>query len=177
MTGATGAVGPRVVQSLHRAGFRIRTFSFDAPEKDLFPPQCGGFVGDITDPVAVQAALHDVDAVIHLAALVHRLNPPPEMRRQYERVNIGGTAIVIEAALKGSVKRIVLFSTIAVYGPTAGRVLDEKSPTHPDTFYAQTKLESEKLLLASTGAMVNRWVPSCAWGRFMALGSRETTSD
>ena len=106
-----------------RAGFRIRTFSFDAPKKDLFPPNVEVLIGDITDPGAVQAALHDVDAVIHLAALVHRLNPPPEMRRQYERVNIGGTAIVIEAAQKESVKRIVLFSTIAVYGPTAGRCL------------------------------------------------------
>jgi hypothetical protein len=30
-----------------------------------------------------------VDAVIHLAALLHIVNPPPELREKYERVNIG----------------------------------------------------------------------------------------
>ena len=121
--------------------------------------------------------MRDMDAVIHLAGLVHRLNPPPEMRRQYQRVNIGGTAIVIEAAQKGRVKRIVLFSTIAVYRPTDGQVLDEKSPTHPDTFYAQTKLESEKLLLDSTDGNGRPLGTVLRLGAVMALESRVTTSD
>jgi len=49
----------------------------------------------------------------HLAALLHIVNPPPELREKYERVNIGGTATVVEAAIKAGVKRVVLFSTIA----------------------------------------------------------------
>ena len=74
-----------------------------------------------------------------MAALLHIVNPPPEMREKYERVNVGGTATVIEATIKAGVRRVVLFSTIAVYGPSDGCVLNEMSPTHPDTFYAQTK--------------------------------------
>ncbi|MDO8722414.1 MAG: NAD-dependent epimerase/dehydratase family protein, partial [Syntrophales bacterium] len=50
------------------------------------------------------------------------------------------------------VKRVVLFSTIAVYGPSDGRVLNELSPTQPDTFYAQTKRTAEQIVLNARGA-------------------------
>ena len=87
-----------------------------------------------------------------MAALLHIVNPPPELREKYERVNIGGTATVVEAAIKAGVKRVVLFSTIAVYGPSDGCVLNEMSPTHPDTFYAKTKLAAEQIVLNARGA-------------------------
>ncbi len=87
-----------------------------------------------------------------MAALLHIVNPPPELREKYERVNIGGTATVVEAAIKAGVKRVVLFSTIAVYGPSDGCVLNEMSPTHPDTFYAQTKCAAEQIVMNARGA-------------------------
>jgi nucleoside-diphosphate-sugar epimerase len=147
ITGATGAIGPRAVPALHQAGFQIRAFSFGAPASGMFPPHVEVVIGDVTDQVAVKSAMHGVDAVVHLAALLHIVNPPPEMREKYERVNVGGTAMVVEAAIKAGVKRVVLFSTIAVYGPSEGRVLNEMSPTHPDTFYSQTKGAAEQLVL------------------------------
>ena len=108
--------------------------------------------GDVTDQVAVQSAMQGVGAVVHMAALLHIVNPPPELREKYKRVNIGGTATVVEAAIKAGVKRVVLFSTIAVYGPSDGRVLNEMSPTHPDTFYAQTKCAAEQIVLNARDA-------------------------
>ena len=87
-----------------------------------------------------------------MAALLHIVNPPPELREKYERVNVGGTATVIEAAIKAGVRRVVLFSTISVYGASDGCVLNEVSPTHPDNFYAQTKLSSEQIVLNARGA-------------------------
>jgi UDP-glucose 4-epimerase len=109
-------------------------------------------MGDVTDAKSVRTAVQGVDAVIHMAALLHIVNPPLEMREKYERVNVGGTTTIVEAAIKAGVKRIVLFSTIAVYGPSAGRVLNEMSPTHPDTFYAQTKRAAEQIVLNARGA-------------------------
>ncbi len=100
VTGATGAVGPRVVHALDQAGFRIRSFSFDAPASGMFPKSVEVLIGDVTDQVAVQSAMQGVDAVVHMAALLHIVNPPPELREKYERVNIGGTATVVEAAIK-----------------------------------------------------------------------------
>ena len=96
--------------------------------------------------------MQGVDAVVHMAALLHIVNLPSELREKYERVNIGGTATVVEAAIKAGVKRVVMFSTIAVYGTSDGFVLKEISPTHPDTFYAQTKRAAEQIVLNAKGA-------------------------
>ena len=152
VTGATGAVGPRVVQALCDAECKIRTLSLDNPPKKLWPVSIDMRMGDVTDAKFVLTAMQGVDSVIHMAALLHVVNPPPEMREKYERVNVGGTTTVVEAAIKAGVKRVVLFSTIAVYGPSDGCVLNEMSPTHPDTFYAQTKLAAEQIVLNARGA-------------------------
>jgi len=152
VTGATGAVGPRVVHALDQAGFRIRSFSVDTPTSGMLTKSVEVLIGDVTDQVAVQSAMRGVDAVVHMAALLHIVNPPPELREKYERVNVGGTATVVEAAMKAGVKRVVLFSTIAVYGPSEGSVLNEMSPTNPDTFYAQTKRAAEQIVLNARGA-------------------------
>ncbi len=149
VTGATGAVGPRVVAALHDAGCRIRTLSIDSPPEGVWPDGVEARLGDITDPAAVQSAMQGVEGVIHMAALLHIVNPPPELRERYERINIGGTATVVEAARQTGVGRLVFFSTIAVYGASAGNVLTEDSPARPDSFYAQTKLDAERIVLAA----------------------------
>jgi len=152
VTGATGAVGPRVVHVLSAAGYWVRTLSLDQPSKGQWSDDVETRIGDVTDKSAVQSAVQGVNAVIHLAALLHIVNPPSEMRGKYERVNIGGTATVVDAAIKAGVKRVVLFSTIAVYGASDGCVLNEMSPTHPDTFYAQTKRAAEQIVLNTRDA-------------------------
>lgn len=151
VTGATGAVGPCVVQALHEAGYRVRALSLDAPQPGMLPDDVEVRIGDVTEPAAVRSALRGVEAVIHLAALLHIVNPPPALRDQYERINVGGTATVVDAATEAGVRRVVLFSTIAVYGDSAGQILTEDSPARPDTFYAQTKLASERIVLEAKG--------------------------
>src|SRR5665647_2234147 len=106
VTGATGAVGPRVVHALDQAGFRIRSFSVDTPTSGMFPQSVEVLIGDVNDTSAVQSAMQGVDAVVHMAALLHIVNPPPELREKYERVNVGGTATVVEAAIKAGAKRV-----------------------------------------------------------------------
>ena len=147
LTGATGAVGPLVVKAFHDAGYSIRTLSIDPPPAGIWPDDVEARVGDVTDVSEVRAATDGVDAVVHMAALLHIVNPRPEMREKYVRVNVGGTEAVVDAAIKAGVQRVVLFSTIAVYGASGGRVLDEMSPTCPDTFYGQTKLDAEQVVL------------------------------
>jgi nucleoside-diphosphate-sugar epimerase len=192
ITGATGSIGPRVVHALYHAGYRIRTFSIDVPPAGMFPPTIETVIGDVTDAVAVNSAMQGANAVVHLAALLHLVNPPPEMREKYERVNVGGTVTVVEAAIRAGVKRVVLFSTIAVYGQANGQMLNEMSPTHPDTFYAQTKLAAERIVLNAKrkdgqplgtvlrlGAVYSprikgnyqRLVQSLARGRFVPVGN------
>ncbi len=59
---------------------------------------------------------------------------------------------MVEAAVETGVERVVLFSTIAVYGNSGGRILTEMSPTYPVTFYAKTKRTSEQIVLKARNA-------------------------
>jgi UDP-glucose 4-epimerase len=122
---------------------------------------------------------------------LHILNPPSSLREQYECVNVGGTANVVEAAIQAGVERMVFFSTIAVYGYSSGQILTEATPPRPDTFYAHTKLAAEQIVLqakrrdgqplgtvlrlgAVYGARVKgnyrRLVQALARGRFIPIG-------
>lgn len=192
VTGATGAVGPRVVAALLESGYRVRTLSLDAPPEGAWPAGVDVRLGDVTDPPAVAAVMAGVDGVIHLAALLHIVNPMPELKPRYERINIGGTACVVEAALNAGVGRLVFFSTIAIYGPSDGSILTEDSPLRPDSFYAQTKMDAERIVFAAKradgeplgtvlrlgavyGARIKgnyrRLLLSLARGRFIPIGS------
>ncbi len=147
VTGATGAVGPCVVRALCEADHVVRTFALDRAPTGMLPSGVEELIGDIGDAPAVRQAMQDVEVVIHLAALLHIVNPPLEMLARYERINVGGTRSVVDAALAAGVGRMVLASTIAVYGSSGGRVLDETADPHPDSFYARTKLAAEKIVL------------------------------
>jgi len=103
--------------------------------------------GDLLDLSSLTSAVAGVDAVFHLAALLHVVNPPASMRGEYERVNVDGTRAVVDAAAAAGVQRVVQFSTIAVYGPTDGRVVDESDPPHAESYYAESKLAAEHVAL------------------------------
>jgi nucleoside-diphosphate-sugar epimerase len=152
VTGATGAVGPLVVEAFRAAGYSVRTLSIDPPPAGAWPDDVETLTGDVADVAAVRAAMQDAESVIHMAALLHVENLPPALQDQYERINVGGTAAVVTAAIQAGVRRVVFFSTIAVYGRSSGRILTEDTPPYPDTFYAQTKLAAEKIVLEAKDA-------------------------
>jgi len=193
ITGATGALGPRVVGAFLAAGHNVRALSLDTPETGYLPDSVDARIGDVTDKRAVASALQGIETVIHMAALLHIVDPPPHLRERYEQVNVGGTATLVEQAVMAGVRRIVLFSTIAVYGSAAkGQVLDEGTPPSPETLYARSKLDAERLVLAAIGSdgqplgtvlrmaaiygsrvkgNYRRLVGSLARGRFVPIGA------
>ncbi len=149
VTGATGAVGPRVVHACQTAGYSVRTLSIDMPDAGVLPPDVEVHVGDVCDTQTVRTAVAGVDVVVHLAALLHQFENPGALGFQYERVNVGGTENVVRAAIAEEVGRVVFLSTIAVYGPSSGQVIDEETPPRPDTPYGQTKLAAEHAVLSA----------------------------
>jgi UDP-glucose 4-epimerase len=148
VTGATGMVGPRVVECFASAGFQVRVLA-SRPRPDLFGPEIDVHIGDITDPGATRSAMPGVDAVVHLAARLHVMNGSRLDMAAYRRVNVDGTRNIVDAALDADVRRLVFFSTIAVYGPGRGEVWDESSPLDPDTPYGATKAEAERIVLTA----------------------------
>ena len=136
-------------------------------------PQPDGVVvviADVLDHEAVRRAAESVDVVFHLAARVDSLSTPHDdgMRR----VNVEGTASVVNAARAEGVGRVVYLSSTAVYGPTSGSPVDERCTPAPESEYARTKLEAERIALCEGAGVVLRaaavYGPH-APGRYLAL--------
>ncbi len=149
ITGATGAVGPSVVHAFLKEGFSVRTFSIDPPEQGMFPDAVENRIGDITSRNDIDSAAKDVDYVVHMAALLHKEDPPRSLDPKYDLINVQGTSNIVRACLKENVRRLVFFSTSAVYGPGQGQIFSEEDLPHPDTEYARTKLAAEGLVLGA----------------------------
>ena len=107
--------------------------------------------GDIRDRAAVLDVVRCADAVLHLAAIagVSSYYDEPELTL---RVNIEGTATVVDAVVEAGVSRLLYLSTSEVHGPQAHDV-DEESPCAigPSSdrrwVYATSKLAGEHLVL------------------------------
>jgi nucleoside-diphosphate-sugar epimerase len=143
VTGATGAVGGRLVEALSN-GWEVRSL---VREGSAFP-RGEAIHGDLSDTSSLERACAGADTVFHLAALLHIVNPGADIESEYARVNVEGTRNLVRAAERAGVRRFVHFSTIAVYGPASVAVEEATTPA-PDTIYARTKLESERIVLES----------------------------
>ena len=159
ITGATGALGPPLAAHLSAAGWTVRATSRHAPPPGLLPPGVPHFPADITNSAALTQALAGVDVVFHLAALLHIRNPAPGLEAaglaaEYERVNVTGTRAVTEAAARAGVRRMVIFSTVKVYGTAQRLPVTEDQPSRPRTAYARTKLAGEAAARAVPGLEV-----------------------
>jgi dTDP-L-rhamnose 4-epimerase len=107
LTGGAGFVGRHVQHELAARGHEVRTF-------DLL----GGC--DVRDACAVDVALPGVDAVCHLAARVG-LGVDVTDLPAYASTNDFGTAVLLAAMARAGVTRLVLASSMVVYGEGLGR--------------------------------------------------------
>ena len=99
----------------------------------------------VTDPAAVAQAVHGIDLVFHLAAMI---SVPESMARPREcvDVNVTGLLHVLEAAASAGVKKLILASSAAVYGDNPVVPKSEDMPPAPKSPYAITKLDGEYYL-------------------------------
>ncbi|HEX9951934.1 MAG TPA: NAD-dependent epimerase/dehydratase family protein [Rubricoccaceae bacterium] len=155
VTGATGVVGPVLVRRLLADGWTVRAL-VRRPNAPL-PAGTVAVVGDLDDEAALARGAEGAEAVVHLAALLHVVDPPPDLDALYLRVNIDGTRRLVAAAEAAGVARVVFASTINVYGPSRGGApWTEASATHPDSAYARTKLEAESIVRTLPAGVVLR---------------------
>ena len=145
VTGATGMIGPSLVNQLLVENWNVRIMVRNAFAPTLFTSAVERFSGDIVDFDSLRTAMNGVDVVFHLAAKLHLNTPSPSLAQEYRRINVAGATNVARAALDAGVKRMVHFSTISVYGPSLGRdPYTESSPLNPQSLYAETKCQSEE---------------------------------
>jgi nucleoside-diphosphate-sugar epimerase len=152
VTGGAGSVGKRVVQQLCSEGHTVRVF--DLPNMDYSDLEDRDGIevlrGDLTRSDSVEAAVQDISAVIHLAALL-----PPASERSREltfAVNVEGTIRLAEALKKVNPGAPFIFSSsVSTYGDTTGtkQPVTIDQPRQALDIYAESKIAAEKLLFKS----------------------------
>jgi len=120
LTGGAGFIGTHVRAAL--GGHDVVVLDSLRPDvhRERPPLEPRLIVGDVRDPTAIDRALRGVDAVIHLAAKVG-LGVDVADYPDYADTNGHGTAVVLAAMARAGVRRLVLASSMVVYGEGAGR--------------------------------------------------------
>jgi dTDP-L-rhamnose 4-epimerase len=121
VTGAAGFIGSHVAETFRSAGHEVRGLDSLSPAVHQGRPErlpADLIVGDVRDPSAVNEALAGVDAVCHQAAMVG-LGADLSDLPVYADVNVTGTAVLLEAMGRCGVPRLVVASSMVVYGEGA----------------------------------------------------------
>lgn len=175
VTGGSGFIGGHLIRALRAGGTSVVALvrSPAAGEK-LAGEGISQVDGDITDGKALAAGMAGADVAFHLAAKVGDWGDESE----YARVNVRGTAAVLEAARASSVRRLIHVSTEAVLLDGSPLVdVDESHPYPPRPLgvYGRTKGQAERLVLAANGPDIETVVvrPRFVWGTPDATLTRE----
>lgn len=150
VTGASGFIGSALVEKLadegHSVVAPVRTGASDRRSRVQYISGA-----DLSDAGSWLPALAGAEAVIHLAARVHRIsdkaaNPLAEYRRD----NVEGTLALAQRAAEAGVKRFVFISSIKVNGERTkpGRPFRADALPAPKDPYGISKLEAEQALFA-----------------------------
>ena len=170
ITGGAGNFGRTLAVALSGQGHGLRLL--DLPACDFsFAERLENarvFPGDILNPASFHEALAGVDLVFHLAAVL----PPAseEDRARTFRVNVDGTRSLIEAcASSGRPPKIIFSSSISVYGDTSSEtgLIGPDHPVAPTDWYAESKVECERLLAESGLDCVNLRISAIAIPAFL----------
>lgn len=151
VTGGTGIIGSLTGRSLAARGHEVRLFDAHPPPAAASGAGVEVVQGDVLVPEQLDAVVQEVDVVVHLAySLGADSNAHPFAAT---RLNVQGSANVLEAARTAGVARVVLASSVAIYG-SDGRYgpeelpLDEGAATHLSpgmALYGAGKLYLEQL--------------------------------
>lgn len=147
VTGANGFVGQAIVSELLRNNFEV--FCLGSRKSKNTHDLPNFFQADIGDSASLDNLdkLKNIDIVIHSAGLAHQFGKVK--KEDFWAINVEGTKNVVLLALKLKAKHFVLIGSVAVYGKTREEqnriAINEDFECEPDGFYAQSKLESEKI--------------------------------
>ena len=123
ITGGAGFIGSHLADELLHNGHTVKVFDLlcsqvhgaEPRSPEYLNPDAELVLGDVRDHAAVQRALQGIDAVYHFAAAVGVGQSMYEVEH-YASINDIGTAVLLEALIKRPVERLIVASSMSVYG-------------------------------------------------------------
>jgi dTDP-L-rhamnose 4-epimerase len=210
ITGGAGFIGSHLADELLARGHRVRALDNLTPQVHEGGVRPGYLaadvelqVGDVRDGDAVRRALAGVNAVVHLAARVGVGQSMYEIA-EYSAVNSLGTAVLLEALAQSPVRKLVVASSMSVYGEGLYRTADGREVEPPErtreqlarhewelpglepvptperkrlglsSIYALTKYDQERACLVCGAAY---GIPTVALRLFNTYGTRQALSN
>lgn len=157
--GGAGYLGSVLVPLLLEKGYNVRVldnlmFNQTSLLSNYINEKFQMINGDVRDEGLIQKSLINVDAIIHLAALVGAplCSRFPKMA---ESTNVDGTRIINE--VRDPKKQPIIFaSTTSLYGHVNGKC-NEDHELNPTSLYGQTKKEAESILQESENYLIYRF--------------------
>jgi UDP-glucose 4-epimerase len=145
LTGGAGYIGSHIVRALRSAGKNVVVYDdLSTGFASFVPVGVPLVVGSTLDADRLRAALadHDVTGVIHLAAKKYA-GVSVQQPLFFYRENLTGTQVLLESMVDAGVRQLVFSSSAAVYGTPDVSLVEEDTPTVPESPYGETKLASE----------------------------------
>jgi nucleoside-diphosphate-sugar epimerase len=147
VTGGTGFLGSYLVRYALTRGNEDRVIVFDRyPDRGRLADLLDRIQlveGDISDAEQVERVVraHDIDRIAHFAFILG--SPSPGQMQAYVKVQLLGTANLLEAARTCGVKRVLFASSVAAYGNQSADVLHEDLIPNPRDPYGAAKVWCE----------------------------------
>ena len=160
VTGGTGFVGSYIIKELVEKNYVVRATRRSNKLPFYIPKEIWDKVewadADVLDIVALENAMTGIDAVIHAAGVVSFIK---KERKDMFRVNVEGTANVVNMALEKNIRRFVHISSVAALGrrENGSHVNEEKKweEHHSNTQYAKSKYKAELEVWRGIGEGLN----------------------
>ena len=170
ITGGAGFIGRHCAREFLDAGWEVRLFDCVPIEEEdpLVKSGCSVQNGDVRDEQAVELAMEDCDAIVHLAAVV---SVPQSMEDPDGTmdINVRGTRNILNASQRLNLSHVIIASSAAVYGDSDAIPIPESAPLIPQSPYAVSKIVGEELLRRSQ-------IQTCALRFFNVYGPNQTGS-
>lgn len=134
-------MGINLARHLLGKGHHVRTLDiapFEYPEKN----EVEALAGDIRSPEAIAGAAAGMDIIVHTAAALPLYKPA-----DIYSTDVEGTGNVLQAALRGNVKRVIHISSTAVYGIPDHHPIGEDDPLIGVGHYGRAKIMAEEICL------------------------------
>lgn len=168
LTGSSGQIGSELTSELRKKYGEENVISSDIK---ALPNGNGIFeIVNVCDIQSIESVIkkYDIDTIIHMAAILSGVGEKNPLAAW--DVNMNGSFNVLNLAVKYDMARVIIPSSIAVWGPDCPKTAPQDTALHPTTMYGITKVAGELV----TDYFVRKFGIDCRGLRYPGIISAET---